>query len=282
MAHDVFLSYSSGDKTVADATCAMLEQCAIRCWMAPRDILPGSDWGASIVAAITNSRVMILIFSAHSNTSSQVKREVQNATEAGIPILPVRIEDVSMSDTLKYFLGTQHWLDALTPPLEHHLEELAGTVGLLLSRDVENAIEKTMRPQPPSQGSPAITSQESAKRECSACGSALPPVLIQAVPYCAQCGTEYRTTEAVPSADLANVQNNGACPHCGSTSSPALISGAAYCSQCGIELNIRPASTEENEKGESGDTPCASCGSKDNISLGGVLYCSICGSALGK
>lgn len=36
MAHDVFISYSSKDKTAADATCAVLEGCGVRCWMAPR------------------------------------------------------------------------------------------------------------------------------------------------------------------------------------------------------------------------------------------------------
>src|SRR5713101_8280389 len=50
MAHDVFISYSSKDKPVADAVCAGLEGRGIRCWAAPRDILPGSDWGAAIQA----------------------------------------------------------------------------------------------------------------------------------------------------------------------------------------------------------------------------------------
>jgi hypothetical protein len=39
MARDVFLSYSSKDKTVADAACAMLEAKGVRRWMAPRDIV---------------------------------------------------------------------------------------------------------------------------------------------------------------------------------------------------------------------------------------------------
>lgn len=41
--HDVFISYASSDKPVADAVCAALEQRGIRCWIAPRDILPGLD-----------------------------------------------------------------------------------------------------------------------------------------------------------------------------------------------------------------------------------------------
>jgi TIR domain len=45
MAHDVFISYSSKDKTIADAVLAKLEERGLRCWIASRDIIPGSNWG---------------------------------------------------------------------------------------------------------------------------------------------------------------------------------------------------------------------------------------------
>ena len=34
MAHDVFISYSTKDKVIADAICANLENRGIRCWIA--------------------------------------------------------------------------------------------------------------------------------------------------------------------------------------------------------------------------------------------------------
>jgi hypothetical protein len=49
MSHDVFISHSSADKRAADAACALLEARGIKCWIAPRDIRPGSDWGESII-----------------------------------------------------------------------------------------------------------------------------------------------------------------------------------------------------------------------------------------
>ena len=52
MPHDVFISYSSKDKNVADAVCAVLERNGIRCWVAPRDVIPGIVWGTAIVGAI--------------------------------------------------------------------------------------------------------------------------------------------------------------------------------------------------------------------------------------
>src|SRR5271154_520661 len=133
MAHDVFVSYSSKDKPAADATCAVLESKGIRCWIAPRDITPGADWGETIVGAIHTSRALVLVFSANANLSHQIKREVERAVNVGLPIIPLRIENVMPTKSLEYFLSTPHWLDAFTPPLEHHLNYLADVIRHILS-----------------------------------------------------------------------------------------------------------------------------------------------------
>ncbi len=132
MPHDVFISYSSKDKLTSDAVCATLEARGIRCWIAPRDVTPGNDWTDEIMDALTSARVLVLLLSAASNDSQQVKREVQNAVSEGLPIVPFRLEDVSLSKHMRYFIGTPHWLDALTPPMEAHLERLAHTIQALL------------------------------------------------------------------------------------------------------------------------------------------------------
>ncbi|HYB55721.1 MAG TPA: TIR domain-containing protein [Alphaproteobacteria bacterium] len=132
MAHDLFISYSTQDKPTADAACATLEAAGIRCWIAPRDIVPGAEWGEAIVSAIADCRAMILIFSASANDSPQIRREVERAVSKGIPIIPLRIEDIAPTRSLEYFIGTVHWLDALTPPLENHLRRLTDTAKALL------------------------------------------------------------------------------------------------------------------------------------------------------
>ena len=132
MEFDAFISYSHQDKPVADAACASLEAAGIRCWIAPRDIVPGRDWGESIIDAIAGAKVVILIFSGHANASPQIKREVERGVNRGIPIVPVRIEDIAPSKSLEYFISTPHWLDAFTPPLEQHLRQLAVAVQALL------------------------------------------------------------------------------------------------------------------------------------------------------
>lgn len=102
--------------------------------MAPRDILPGSDWGEAIVEGIEGAKVFVLVFSRKANESQQVKREVERAVNRGLVIIPMRIEDVLPGRQLEYFLGTPHWLDALTAPLEAHLTYLGDTVQLFLER----------------------------------------------------------------------------------------------------------------------------------------------------
>jgi hypothetical protein len=132
MAYDVFISYSSKDKPAADATCAVLEAEGIRCWIAPRDILPGQEWGASIVKAIANVKIFVLLLSSSANTSPQISREVERAVNHAIPVIPVRIEDVQPTASLEYFINTPHWLDAFKPPLDQHLAYLARVVHTLL------------------------------------------------------------------------------------------------------------------------------------------------------
>jgi len=134
MAHDVFIGYSTHDKPTADALCATLEAKGIRCWIAPRDIVPGMDWGEAIIEALQTSRVMVLVFSSHANSSQQIRRELERAVDRGLIIIPVRIENVVPTKSLAYFIGPIHWLDALTPPLETHLQNLAEAVRLLLSK----------------------------------------------------------------------------------------------------------------------------------------------------
>ncbi len=134
-AFDVFISYASSDKTTADAICATLEASGIRCWIAPRDILPGVDWGAAIVEALGRCRLLVLVFSANANESMQIRNEVVQAVNGGLAIVPFRIEATLPSKSLAYFMGGVHWLDALTPPLEAHIRTLATTVRTLLGAE---------------------------------------------------------------------------------------------------------------------------------------------------
>lgn len=122
--HLVFISHSSKDKQVADAITSRLEAREIRCWIAPRDIRPGSDYSKQIVEAIKNCTVMVVVFSHWTNASRHIQSEVDRAFNAGKTIIPFRIDKADLDESLEYYLSKTHWLDAINPPLDSHIERL--------------------------------------------------------------------------------------------------------------------------------------------------------------
>jgi hypothetical protein len=148
MAFEVFLSYAHEDKPVADAACAIIEKAGIRCWIAPRDIAPGADYATALMEALDGCKALVLIFSRRANESPHIRREVERAVSRGIPLIPVRVENIEPNAALKYFVGTVHWLDALTPPLEQHFANLATTLGVILKQPSQDATRQVIAPAP--------------------------------------------------------------------------------------------------------------------------------------
>ena len=132
MTHDVFLSYAAADKTTAEAVVTGLESHGVRCWMAPRDIPAGSEYGEQIIEAVKACRVFVVIFSTSANTSPHVRREVERAVSAEKTIVPFRVENVEPTGAMEYALGNTHWLDALTRPLGPHITTLIATARRML------------------------------------------------------------------------------------------------------------------------------------------------------
>jgi len=124
MGHEVFISYAFEDKLIADAICAKLEENKIRCWIAPRDIVPGDKYASALLNAIDSSEVIVVVFSSNADKSPHVRNEVERAFNKEKIIIPFRIENIVPSDEMQYFIGSRHWLDALTPPLEAHINDL--------------------------------------------------------------------------------------------------------------------------------------------------------------
>ena len=127
--HDVFISHSrKHDGDIADAVVAALEAQAVSCWIAPRNIEAGEDFPAAIIEAISTTRVLVLIFSSHSNGSDHIRREIATALSKKVMVVPFRVENVMPEGALEYHLQSMQWLDALTPPLTRHIQELVRRV----------------------------------------------------------------------------------------------------------------------------------------------------------
>lgn len=128
MAYEVFISYSSKDKPIADGICANLEAARLRCWIAPRDIGPGEDWPTAIANAIAASQVMVLVFSHNANMSDEISRELYLAANSKLIIIPFMIENVKPEAGKAYYLGRTHWLDAMNPPTREQIGQLVERV----------------------------------------------------------------------------------------------------------------------------------------------------------
>src|SRR5580700_4252878 len=127
----VFISHSSQDRSAAEEICRHLEAAGIACWIAPRNIRPGSEWTQGIMDGLQACPIFVLVFTTAANQSKHVRREVGRAFELGHEVIPVRNEDVAPSTELSYFLNSVQWFEAIRPPLEAHLEALRRQIEFL-------------------------------------------------------------------------------------------------------------------------------------------------------
>ncbi len=124
-AWDVFISYNKADHQSAIELVAALEEAGVACWIAPRDVQPTinimvnqgvlarAGWDDAIPFAIETSRAMVIVVSANSMQSDQVKDEINLAKNHGITFFPVRVEDVQLKHSLSYHLARAQWNDCL-------------------------------------------------------------------------------------------------------------------------------------------------------------------------
>ena len=144
MAHDVFVSFSSEEADIAMSVATGLEKKDLKCWISSRDIPAGSDYAEQIMYGINNCRIMVLILSSNTIKSQHVIRELDRAVDKKIQIVPFRIEDVQLTEAMEYYVGPAHWLDALTPDLEIHIEELAVHIQKIFDKRKSDKINKSL------------------------------------------------------------------------------------------------------------------------------------------
>lgn len=175
MPHDVFLSYASTDRPAADAICAALEARGIRCWIAPRDVPAGADWGEAILTAIGRAHAMVLVLSRTTANSVHVKNEVVTAVSQSLALVPVRIEDCQPGGALRLHLAGSHWLNVFPPPVEQHADLLAAGVRLALAADATIEI-------PRAQAAALVAAARASHAAAGARPAAPPPPMPRAAP----------------------------------------------------------------------------------------------------
>jgi hypothetical protein len=130
--HDVFICHSAKDRAAVDAIAAALTRANVTSWIASNDIEAGASWGEAIIEAINGAKLMLVLVTPNSNSSRQVEKEVERADNKGIAIVPVRLQEITPSAALEYFLSARQWIDAFPPPIERHLENIVRRIEALL------------------------------------------------------------------------------------------------------------------------------------------------------
>lgn len=87
----VFISHSSKQAQEANRICRFLESHGIPCWMAPRNIDPGSNYPTQIVHAIRECSALVLLASEYTNVSGHVSNEVSLAFDSHKTIIPFKL-----------------------------------------------------------------------------------------------------------------------------------------------------------------------------------------------
>jgi TolB-like protein/Tfp pilus assembly protein PilF len=130
---DVFVSYASQDAALAQKVCSALEATGFRCWIAPRDVVPGTLYADGIVGAIDESRILVLILSKDGVASAHVGKELERATSKRHPIIALRLDTAPLTRAFEYFLNESQWIDVGSGNTDAAIETLVAAVGKHLS-----------------------------------------------------------------------------------------------------------------------------------------------------
>ena len=129
----VFISYCTQDSDAAQTLCSLLEERGIPCWIAPRNITPGKEYGEEIINALEAAQALVLVMSESANGSRHVANEVARAFSKGKVIMPVRIAKVQPSKAIELFVSSAHWVEAWSSSLPTAADLVAGAVRPLLT-----------------------------------------------------------------------------------------------------------------------------------------------------
>lgn len=100
-----FISYSSKQKETALALYELFKKNNINAWMAPYDIPVGSSYIETIWKAIEECGCFILLLSETSQQSEWVLRELLTSIDEKKVIIPLKIDDSTLTKTFKLSLG---------------------------------------------------------------------------------------------------------------------------------------------------------------------------------
>lgn len=121
----VFTSHTSKNFRLRDEIREFLEPQGISCWIAPRDIPAGQQYGVSIIEAIRQCAVTVKVPMEKSNQSKPAVSEIERTFSYRKTIILIRLREVLPASELEFFVANAQWVDAFSSPLEARIDEVA-------------------------------------------------------------------------------------------------------------------------------------------------------------
>jgi len=162
MGYDIFLSYSRADRQLAEQFVQTAAARGVNVWFDEK-IEGGQDWRERIVDALGSAKALVILFSEHSNASTQLIKELAVADDMRKRVIPVLVSDCEPRGAYLYELASRNWIN-IHPRPETRLAPLIDD--LMRQLDVGGAA--------PSATSASPTTPAPAAREASPAPDATP------------------------------------------------------------------------------------------------------------
>ena len=143
--HNVLISYSKEDQSLAEKVLHALSSGGISCWAAFQNLEAGDFWPAAITEAISKCDIFVLILTQHSNTSRQVVRELTQADNLNKKLYCFQTEDVLISPNIQYFFSAVHRYEAFKIDFGTSLKKMTSDIARQLGeipKDTEATDQK--------------------------------------------------------------------------------------------------------------------------------------------
>jgi TIR domain len=107
---DIFLSYSRADHQLAQAFVHAAAARGVNVWFDDR-IEGGQDWREKIVQALRSAKALVILFSEHSNSSTQLIKELAIADNLRKRVVPVLVSNCEPRGAYLYELASLNWIN---------------------------------------------------------------------------------------------------------------------------------------------------------------------------
>jgi len=136
---DVFISHHTNTSLhIVEKIVSQLEKRDVKCWYAPRNT--EGDYAGSIVRAVKQCRVFVLVLNKDASESPHVLNELNLVTQRLVKkelvdVIPFHTADEEISDEANYYIGRMNWIDATVPPMGARIDELVRKITFSLKTD---------------------------------------------------------------------------------------------------------------------------------------------------